>query len=122
MIKRVALCKHCKKEITIKSSATDRPELQKEKGDQFEKKCPHCARKNVFHVNDVYAEPNQIYSIIGVIVFLIVTALLWQHYGAISSASGLIPIFIYRQQIASVKFFNAYRVRKNNKIEQNPAH
>lgn len=112
MIKRIALCKHCKKEIAIKSNATERPELQKEMGDEFEIKCPHCDRKNIFHVNDVSAEPNQMYSILGVIIAIIVTALLWNHYGAISSVSGLIPILIYRQQIASAKVFNSYRIRK----------
>jgi len=55
-MKLVTRCKSCNKDIRIKSGASTRPDLQMEKGDEFNVNCQNCGKILKKHVNDVKAE------------------------------------------------------------------
>ena len=105
-------CLSCKADIKIKSSAKTRPDLQMEKGDTFELICQACGHKQTVHVNDVVAEVNNIIIMIGVIIGLLATSVLWFMFGAIGALSIIIPILFWQQQMASVRAFNSYKIRR----------
>ena len=94
-------CKSCKKEIKIKSSASTRPELQMEKGDEFNVNCQSCGKMEKKHVNDIKAEPNKMILLFGVIIGILATIFLWVFYGAIGTVSIIIPVLFWQQQMNS---------------------
>ena len=60
-------CKSCFKSNRINSSAYDRIELSKEKGDQITSKCKHCFENRVYEINEINAGS----SILELILFII---------------------------------------------------
>ncbi len=111
-MKLVTCCSSCKKDIKIKSSASTRPDLQMEKGTEFNVNCQNCGKIEKKHVNDVKAEPSKILILIGIGIGVIVTVLLWNFYGAIGTVSAIIPMLFWQQQMNSIKAFNSYFVRR----------
>ena len=111
-MKLVTDCNDCTEEIKIKSYASTRPELEMDKGEKFEVRCNHCRKRQEKHVNDIKAKPNQVIIIGGILIGLIVTILLWKVLGAVGTISGLIPVFLWKQQSNAVHLFNVYRGRR----------
>ncbi|CAM1365318.1 hypothetical protein [Tenacibaculum xiamenense] len=107
-----AHCKSCKKDIKIKSSASTRPDLQMEKGDEFNVNCQNCGKMEKKHVNDIKAEPNNTIILIGVGIGILVTIFLWIYFGAIGTISVIIPILFWQQQMSATKSFNSYMIRR----------
>ena len=105
-------CKSCKKDIKIKSSASTRPELQMEKGDEFNVNCQNCGKMEKKHVNDIKAEPNKIILLFGIGVGILATIFLWNFYGAIGTVSIIIPVLFWQQQMSSTRGFNSYSIRR----------
>lgn len=105
-------CSSCKKAIKIKSSAPSRPELARDKGDEFYVNCQNCGVNKKTHVNDVFARPNKIYTLIGLGVSFVVTAFLWNVLGAVGTISFGIPFIVWRQQASATNAFNRYRERR----------
>ncbi len=105
-------CTSCKKEISIQSNATTRPNLQMEKGDEFNIQCRNCARVQKRHVNEIRAEVNTNVILIGIGISAIATIVLWMMYGAIGTISISIPLILWYQQMDNVKSFNSYRIRR----------
>lgn len=105
-------CKSCKATITIKSNASTRPDLQMEKGTEFNVNCSECGSIEKKHVNDVRAEEGKQIVFIGVVLGVIVTIVLWRLFGAIGAVSMVIPILFWKQQINATKIFNSYMVRR----------
>lgn len=105
-------CKSCKKEIRIKSNASTRPDLQMEKGDEFNVNCLNCGKIEKKHVNDIKAEPNKSIILIGAVIGLFATLFLWLIYGAIGTVSIIIPLIFWQQQMSSTKSFNSYLIRR----------
>ncbi len=111
-MKLVTHCNSCKKNIKIKSSASTRPDLQMEKGTEFNVNCQNCGKIEKKHVNDVKAESSKILILIGVVIGIVVTVVLWSYYGAIGTVSIIIPVLFWQQQMNSTKAFNSYFVRR----------
>ncbi|GAA0871055.1 hypothetical protein GCM10009117_02000 [Gangjinia marincola] len=111
-MKLVTYCKSCKKDIIVKSNAATRPELQMEKGDEFNVNCQNCGSMEKKHVNDVKAEPNKALLLVGLGIGIIATVMLWKIYGAISTISATIPILFWYQQMNQTKAFNLYMIRR----------
>lgn len=105
-------CKSCKKEIKINSSASTRPDLQMEKGDQFNVNCQNCGKTEKKHVNDIIAASNKLMMFIGFVLGGLATLLLWIIYGAIGTVSIIIPLIFWQQQMSSIKGFNSYLIRR----------
>ncbi len=111
-MKLVTRCNSCKKDIRIKSSASTRPDLQMQKGDEFNVNCQNCGKMNIKHVNDIKAEPNHIITLIGIAIGIISTVVLWDMFGAIGTVSTIIPIFTWYHQMDATKGFNSYMIRR----------
>lgn len=105
-------CSSCKKDIRIKSTASTRPDLQMEKGDEFSVNCQNCGKVQKRHVNDVKAEINNTLIFIGVGIGIISAIVLWNFFGAIGTISVAIPLIIWYQQMDSIKGFNSYMIRR----------
>ncbi|WCO03530.1 hypothetical protein [Psychroserpens ponticola] len=108
----VTYCKSCKKDIKIKSNASTRPDLQMEKGDEFNVNCQNCGKLEKKHVNDIKAEVNNTIILVGIGIGLVATIFLWFFYGAIGTVSAIIPIVFWQQQMSSTKSFNSYMIRR----------
>lgn len=107
-------CKSCKSDIKIKSSASTRPELQMEKGDEFNVNCQNCGKVEKKHINDVKAESSKTIMLIGVGIGILATIILWFYFGALATASFAIPVIFWQQQMVATKAFNSYTIRRKN--------
>jgi hypothetical protein len=106
------ICNSCKESIKIKSGAAARPDLQMEKGDEFNINCQKCGKIDKVHVNDVKAEPNKQVLIIGLVTGIFFSAFLWFFYGAIAAICIAIPYLFWQQQMNAIKSFNSYMIRR----------
>ncbi|MEH6537395.1 MAG: hypothetical protein V7719_13435 [Psychroserpens sp.] len=109
---RYTYCTSCKKDFIIKSQATTRPDLQMEKGDEFVLNCKNCGKTEKKHINDVKAEIDNRLLIASLALGVIATVVLWIYFGAIGTASAIIPLLIWQQQMSSVKTFNSYMIKR----------
>lgn len=105
-------CNSCGKNIRIKSNASTRPDLQMEKGDEFNVSCKNCGKVEKKHVNDIKAEPNNTIILIGIVIGIISAVALWNIFGAIGTVSGIIPVLFRYQQMNATKGFNSYMIRR----------
>lgn len=113
-MKLTTRCSSCKKDIKIKYSASTRPDLQMERGDEFIVNCQNCGKIEKKHVNDVRAEINNIVILSGIGLAIIAKLGIWMVSGRIGYAAiGLgIPILLWYQQMDATKGFNSYRIRR----------
>ena len=98
--------------VKIKSNSSTRPELQKEKGDEFSVNFPKNGISEKIHVNDVRAEVNKLIILIGLILGVVITIFLWKYFGAIGTVSGIIPVLFWQQEMRAVKSFNSFMIRR----------
>jgi hypothetical protein len=105
-------CIACQEQIAIKSYASTRSDLEQEKGASFRLNCNYCGKDQEKHVNDVRAKGNHLIIIVGIVLSVIVTILLWNVFGAIGGVSVGIPLLIWQQQNSTVNTFNSYLVRR----------
>ena len=105
-------CSSCKEDIRVKSKASTRPDLQMERGTEFMVNCLKCGNTEKKHVNDVRAESSKLAVLIGFVVGVIVTIILFTMFGAIGTVSGIIPLLFWQQQTNASKAFNSYMVRR----------
>lgn len=125
-MKLVANCKHCREEVSVRKSATDRGELAKEEGDQLLLECGKCSKKDTYHVNEIRAQESKTVAVSALLVFVFGTAIIGYElkayfflpnnpYSAISIGGMLlIPVVVYglliKQERDQVSLFNSYRV------------
>lgn len=105
-------CPECREDPRFKSMATDRVELEREKGERLRVACTHCYGQLTVHVNDIKAAPNKIITGLGVAAGVAATAALW-HFGAVAWASGALPVIIYIAQQKAAEAFNGYQIRRS---------
>ena len=111
-MKLTTRCSSCKKDIQIKSNASTRPDLQMEKGAEFEVNCLSCGNLQKKHVNDIKAEPNNTIILIGAIIGIIASIVLWMLFGAIGTVGIVIPLIFWYQQMDATRGFNSYMIRR----------
>ncbi len=111
-MKLITRCSSCKKDMIIKSNASTRPDLQMEKGDEFNVNCQNCGKFEKKHINDIKAEPNKLLILIGVGIGIIATIVLWNMFGIIGTVGAIIPILFWYQQMDVTKGFNSYMIRR----------
>lgn len=111
-MKLTTYCTACKKDIIVKSGASTRPDLEREKGEEFNVNCQHCGKIEKKHVNDIRAAPNNLVILVGVGIGVVVTVVLWTFLGAIGTVSGTIPVLVWQQQMNAAKTFNSYLIRR----------
>jgi hypothetical protein len=111
-MKIYTICTKCNESVYLKSSAPTRPDLQMDKGTEFDLECNHCGRTEKKHVNDFRAESNKVVIVIGILLGAIITIILFSFYGAIATITFTIPIIFWQQQMKATKAFNSYLVRR----------
>lgn len=105
-------CTSCKKDIKIKSIASTRPDLQMEKGEEFDVNCLSCGNLEKKHVNDIKAEYNNTLILIGVVIGAVVSIFLLNYFGIVGAIGTAIPILFWQQQMSAKKAFNSYMIRR----------
>lgn len=119
-------CHNCKKEIRFSTWSSDRVELSKSKGNRIELTCKKCGQKDFYHVNRIKATESKIAQIIGLIIFLVGTPIvffwIWDYifqFVYIYVVAGLVgligvPFMIYsvieKEQSRKVRQFNRYKI------------
>ncbi len=109
-------CNNCSGEIVIKPKFTDRLELSKEVGKEFELKCPSCNDQIKYHVDSVKAKIGNFKFIILILILglsILMFYFLWGT-GIISTMSLIIPAGIYivwyNEENKKVLIFNGHKV------------
>ncbi len=69
-------CSSCQKENSFTTKATNRFELQEERGNEINERCTYCGTVNKRHVNRVHAKANTFNMLIGGVLGLLVTVIL----------------------------------------------
>jgi DNA-directed RNA polymerase subunit RPC12/RpoP len=95
-------CSSCKKENSFNTKASNRFELQEERGNHINDRCNHCGTQVKRRVNRVHAKPDIKIVSIGLLLGIISTIFLW-NLGWIATLTFSIPIlaFSYASQQAS---------------------
>ena len=105
-------CQSCKKDNFIKSKSSTRVELKMElNSDVIKEKCSHCGFTNTKHINRLYAEQNYYIILLGVLLAVILTILLWD-FGFVSTLTGTIPIYFWVSEQKRASAFNSTMVRR----------
>jgi len=107
------VCESCKEQSTIKSNATDRPELIKSKGEEFNYQCTNCLTTHKVHVNDVRAKMDNKVLLRGIVISLVVTIVLLNFVGLYGTITLTIPALIWKQESNAVHSFNRYLSRRD---------
>lgn len=87
-------CSSCKKENSFKTRATNRFELQEERGNTINERCNYCGTQVQRRVNRVHAKPNLIITFVGLALGILSTIFLW-NLGWIATLTFSIPILVY---------------------------
>lgn len=120
----ITICKKCKKEIAVRSCASDRGELAREKGKVFVLKCKHCQHEHVYNINEVKATVSHLLNLTLLLVAISISSFigiyLFQNYWGKSiyltyaiPVAIAIPLIIYSTFINSqnkkLRIFNSWR-------------
>lgn len=108
----ITACPNCFKNFKVPYTAETRSRLQMKHGDDLRVNCPHCATIATRHVNEVYRSSNPVLIIIGLVLGVALTALLWNWYGRFTLISLGIPFILWQDQERRVKAFNGYTIRR----------
>ena len=127
-------CKNCGKYIEFTENVSDRVELNLERGKSFELFCKNCATESCYHPNDIKAKKNRVVSMIGFLIFIIGTFLIYhfigefylehkeqfeskKNYSSFGRILGAfaIPFIIFllieNSQMKNVRRFNSYKIK-----------
>ncbi len=102
-------CRACHEPSPVTTNATDRVDLERERGARFRVTCRHCHKPASVHVNQVSAQPNRIVTGVGGIAGAVAIAALW-NVGFIAYAAGALPVIVYQAQAKSAATFNGYKL------------
>ncbi|WP_299214722.1 hypothetical protein [uncultured Dokdonia sp.] len=108
-------CSSCQKENSFKTTATNRFELQKERGSFINERCKKCGTVVKRRINRVHAKPNIWILIIGGVLGILLTAILFLFVPIIilvlaNSVVFSIPFIAWREQDKKASAFNKVMV------------
>ncbi|WP_116125472.1 hypothetical protein [Lewinella sp. IMCC34183] len=109
MTRKYITCPNCHENTAFRTSATDRVDLERDRGEYFPVACRHCLRPRTAHVNDVNAAPHPAITAAGGAAGVAAIAALWQ-LGFIAYAAGALPVIVYRAQVSAAATFNGYKL------------
>lgn len=132
-MKLVTKCESCKNEIEVKAfMVSNRIDLSKAKGEEFNLNCPHCHHLNEVYVDEVNAIKNVtlfiIVSVSSFVLALVLSIVLFQYYGIIATASFGIPILLSvsilqyeRNKIKEFNglYYNSKKMKERLKMKEN---
>jgi hypothetical protein len=112
MTSKYFTCPKCHENTPFKSMATDRVELERDKGEKLRVACNHCYEQMTVHVNDIKAAPNKVIAGVGVAAGVAATAAFW-HLGFVAWIAGALPVIVYGAQRKAADTFNSYSIRRS---------
>ena len=116
-------CKSCKEEVSFYSSVNERPELEMQKGKEFDLTCNSCYKKLKYHVNDFDATKSlgQKLTSFGIALALVIALILSEFYvlslglifyGGIFLVPTIAFAIIHKQQQTQLNAFNRFKVKQ----------
>lgn len=111
MNKKFYYCPSCRERNDYASLATDRVELEKEKGERISMECVHCHARSQVHVNDISAEPNNLITGASGVLGLICAGL-FLNMGFIAGLPLALPVVVHQAQARAVSSFNRYKIKE----------
>ena len=107
-MKLFTFCQGCREEIDVKSSASTRSDLERDRGMNLTIKCPECGKIDSYHLNDVKATVSARNIIAGVVLGIVLTGLLGVVLGGLSMVSMGVAILIWKNEEKKASHFNRY--------------
>lgn len=111
MTSKYYYCPSCQERNAFSSMASDRVELEREKGERIPVECEHCHSRTKLHVNQVRAEPNKIITGASAVAGVVGAVALWQ-VGFIAAITVGLPVLVYQMQSRSASTFNSYKIKE----------
>jgi len=114
-----AFCPRCKIDISIKTSAITRSELEDEQGLYITKRCQKCATKHDFHVNQIKAKVSprglKLTILLSIaFAFILIIILYWM--GFWSTFTLALPVAIvylfHNSQAKEATDFNSIKINR----------
>lgn len=102
-------CSSCNKENSFTTKATNRFELQEERGNEINERCVYCGTIAKRRINRVHAKPNFLWVIVALVIGAIATVFLWQ-LGWIASLTFAFPILVWQYINNEASQFNKVMV------------
>lgn len=102
-------CSSCQKENNFKTKATNRFELQEERGNEINERCDYCGTQVKRRINRVHAKPNLFIALAGFIIGVLSSLLLW-NLGWIATLTFTIPIMAFGYTNNEASKFNKVMV------------
>ncbi len=102
-------CSSCQKENSFTTKATNRFELQKERGNEINERCKKCGTIVKRRINRVHAKANVIMLLAGIAVSAIATIFLW-NLGWIATLTFTVPFFAWKYAEKKASDFNKVMV------------
>lgn len=102
-------CSSCQKENSFTTKASNRFELQDERGNTINERCKYCGNITKRHVNRVHAKANVGWIAAAAIVGIIAAILLFQ-LGWIASITFTLPFFVWQYLDREASKFNKIMV------------
>lgn len=107
-------CPSCHASTPVPTHATDRVDLERDRGESFMVSCKHCLQPRSIHVNEVHAAPNQVITGLGVFAGVAAVVTLW-NLDFIAWVAGALPVIVYQAQLTSANTFNGYSLPRAKK-------
>lgn len=106
-------CSSCQKENSFTTKATNRFELQKERGNTINERCKHCGTVTKRRINRVHAKADNLLIIASAVLAIILGLFLLTFFGLISGLVLGIPFLAWQALQKKASNFNKIRVNDN---------
>lgn len=106
-------CSVCKKQNFLIVKEDTRTNLQmKLRSDEVKVNCNNCGKLDKKHLNRITAVPDNRIIIVGTVVGMISTIVLWNFLGAIAVFTFSIPIMFCKYESEHAHRFNSYVIKR----------
>lgn len=102
-------CSACTKENNFNTAATNRFELQEERGNDIKERCTHCGTMVNRRINRVHAKANNIWIIAAIGIAVVATVALWR-LGWMASITFAFPFLVWQYLKNEASKFNKIMV------------
>ncbi len=108
------ICSSCKAQNFIQEKAETRIDLKmKLNSDSVRVNCRKCGKMDKKHINRIDAVVDYKVNLIGLLLGIISTVLVWQ-IGFIAAFTFVIPIFFWRHEMEKTSRFNKTLIPRNS--------
>ncbi len=105
-------CSSCKTTNYYTPVVPTRADLQMKMGDEVRVNCSNCGKQDKKHLNRISAVTDTRIIIVGLILGIISTVVLWNFVGAIGTITFSLPIIFWKYELEKTRNFNAYAIKR----------